>query len=501
MNTLLAEFARETWAMEPRALEAFLQTVARLDVKPPLATETVPWKQFCGLDHDKDGGNFNSKVAKPFVVNLTTRDGDVIERWSVSPGARMDGGPFDEAPRRSRLSVAEGVASIGISGVLLKRVPNIARWFGIEATSYGEIQSDLAQAMGDDNVKSVRLKIESPGGMVSGVKETADAIYQAATKKKIDAEIQDLGASAAYWLASQADTITANPNATVGSLGAYTAYADFSKAAEMEGIKVHVIASGPHKGMGVPGAPISEEQLAPIRRLIDGIASGFHADITRGRGMDKDATQKWMTGEVWRAEEAVTLGVIDAVKGSTTTERTSSGGPAAAETPHEEVEIMANDDKAAAEEKIRSEAGLAERKRLGELRAAFPGEEKFVMEQYEAGASVLQAEAAFSKVLRTRLAAKETELAAAKTAKPAATRTGAEPLAAGGDPQTQEEPDFVEAARAYAKEHECSLTEAMSRLSKGKPGQRNSAILEKHLQGCLAAAPNHAALKAANGLS
>jgi signal peptide peptidase SppA len=483
---LFADLVRDTWAMEPRALEAFLQMVARLPVRTTLASSTattVPQELHANLS--SDANNWVIGTYAEAVIG------------AVSPGvqARSMEGPFDEASRKSRLSVAEGVASIGISGVLLKRVPNLVRWFGVEATSYGEIQQDLAQAMGDDNVKSIRLRIESPGGQVSGVKETADAIYQAATKKDITAEINDVGASAAYWLASQADKITANPNATVGSLGAYTAYADLSRMAEMQGVKIHVVSSGPNKGMGVPGAPITEVQLQPIRELINGIASGFAGDIARGRGLTKEkVSSEWMDGRVWRAEEAEKLGIIDYVKAGVSS---SPGGPAAALSEEEQ---MANEtEKAAAEDKIRSEAAAAERKRLGDLKAAFPGEDKFVMEQYEAGATVEKAEAAFSKVLRGRLEAKERELADARKPQRA---SGPAPVVSGGDPATTDvgSDDFLAKAREYAAEHGCSLQQAMSTLARGKAGERNSALFNKHVANCFDEAPAHAAVKAAAGI-
>jgi len=493
-NPLLAELMRETWAMEPRALEGFLQTMARLDPRVNPAMEPA------GEVHLLPASG-RAELYDDFRVEQTTAS--TTSTSTLGPiVARAEGGPFDEAPRRSRLSVAEGVGTIQISGVLLKRVPNLARWWGIEATSYGEIQSDLAQAMGDDGVKSIRIKIESPGGMVSGVKETADAIYQAATKKDIKAEIQDLGASAAYWLASQADSITANPNATVGSLGAYTAYPDYSKAAEMEGIKIHVIASGPHKGMGVPGAPITEEQLSPIRDLINGIASGFHADISRGRGMDKEKTKPWMTGQVWRAEEAAEIGIIDAVK-STSGNSTSPGVPAAALAEKEET--MANEtEKAAAEEKIRSEAAGAERKRLADMNAAFPGEEKFVMEQYAAGATVEKAAVAFVAVQKGRIEAKDAEIATLKT-KPAvavARPSGAAPIPVGGDPAAQAGPSFIEAAEELVASGKAkNMTDAMSKLAKGDIDHRNSVTFNKHVEACEAQAPEHLALKRKAGVN
>lgn len=485
MNALLAELVRETWAMEPRALEAFLQTAGRwpADAQPPAQAglETLG-QQFAG-----------------------------VTSTALNPVSARDGmGPFDEAPRRSRLAVAEGMASIGISGVLLKRVPNLARWFGVEATSYGEIQADLAQAMGDDNVKTIRLHIESPGGSISGLKETADAIYQAATRKDIKSEIQDIGASAAYWLASQADEITANPNAVVGSIGVVTSFLDSSKRAADEGFKVHIVASGPHKGIGIPGAPITDQQLANVKEMIDAVAKGFMADVARGLGIDlksmsPEVLADWTSGRIWRAEEAVAAGVIHGIRAGSSTERTSSGGPAAADTPQGEVDSMANEqEKAAAEDKIRGDAAVAERKRLADLEAAFPGEEKFVMEQYKAGATVERASVAFVAVQRERLAAKDRELAEAKT-KPAtaAKPAGVPPVVSAGDPASNvEDGNIMDLAKAMVEDGKAaSFAEAMSRLSRGKNGQRNSPLFDKHMQACVDEAPAHQARKAAAGVS
>lgn len=167
---------------------------------------------------------------------------------------------------------------------------------------------------------------------------------------------------------------------------------------------------------------------------------------------------------------------------------------------------MANEmEKAAAEEKIRSEAAATERKRLTDLRTAFPGEDKFVMEQYEAGASVEKAKAAFADVLKVRIEAKDAEIANLKAAapKPGATKpAGAKPVESSGEPQGgAPKASIIVQAKAYAKENECSFEEAMSALARGENGERNSQAFEQHLEACDSAAPAHAARKMAGGVS
>lgn len=405
MKTLIgfvAALAREAWAMEPSKLEAFLQRIASCGENLGVGPAT---------------GQF---ATRPMLIN-----GDVTVAGAST--ADEDGAPmaglFDDAPPRSRMAVANGVATIPISGVLMKSVPKIFRWFGIDATSYQEIQDDLAKANGDAGVTSILLAIDSPGGQVAGVKETADAI--AASSKPVAAQISDLGASGAYWLAAQAKQIAALPNALVGSIGVYTSYTDTSKMAEDLGIKVHVVSSGPHKGMGVPGAKITPEQLAAAQEVIDGMAANFVADVARGRRRSTEDCQGWATGRVWLAKDAKTMGLIDQVMNENS--KGAAGGRPAAEIvkPESKEETM--------------DPVQQERKRSADIKAAFPRHPQFALEHIEKGSTLAEAQVAFNAVLEAELLASQTARAdaekkieaASKSGKPAA---GAPPVPVGANP-------------------------------------------------------------------
>lgn len=138
---------------------------------------------------------------------------------------------------------------------------------------------------------------------------------------------------------------------------------------------------------------------------------------------------------------------------------------------------------AAAQAKAKGEAVAAERQRLADLKAAFPGEDKFVMEQYEAGSSVLEAKAAFGDVLKARLEAKDKENATLREQAAApATSTGPAPVANKGTPQSGGG-DFMTVAQADQRSHQlvcverlsgrkaecCGMVKAMSRVSKANP--------------------------------
>lgn len=208
---------------------------------------------------------------------------------------------------------SDGTATISVSGVLLKSASDAREYraYGIEATGYSEILSALATAEADPQVQRVELAIDSPGGQVAGIHAVSDRL--AGYSKPVSAHAGTMVASAAYWIASQAKEITAPRGSQIGSIGAYVVVADMSRMAENAGIKVHVVASGKHKGAGVPGASVTEEQLAEIQQRIDAVAVEFVNDISRGRGKSTTQIQESADGRVYSSLEAVQRGLIDRI--------------------------------------------------------------------------------------------------------------------------------------------------------------------------------------------
>lgn len=360
----------------------------------------------------------------------------------------------------------DGTAVVPIKGILTKEeLPAWMSIFGIVGTSYGRIRRMIAEAAASEKTQRIELRIESPGGQVSGVAETAEAIAAAAKDYEVTATVEDLAASAAYWLASQADTITANPNAFIGSIGVYTVYGDWSKFAADLGVTIHVIRSGEHKGMGVMGAPITEAQIAAMQENIDRIAAHFTDAVASGRGWERDKAVELSTGRLWEATAAAELGLIDAV-----TMPTTLGATAQTTKPTTERDQPMKDQEQKAEATVDIAAvQSAERKRMADLRAAFPKDLEFAMTQFEAGATLTEAKAAYADVLSERLAAKDKEPAkgATNAAMGADGRIGQ--AHAEGNESQEDGPDFLAVSRQYAAEHKCTMASAMQAVQSAQP--------------------------------
>ncbi len=169
---------------------------------------------------------------------------------------------------------------------------------------------DLAQ---DSSVNTILLHIDSPGGSVAGTADLANAVFEASQVKTVFAFVRDVAASAAFWIASQAQQIFTNQTAAVGAIGVFSVLADFSEEAKSLGIKVHVVKSAQFKGIGVEGAPITKDQLAEVKRVMVDLHEEFVKSVAKGRGMSIDEINELADGSIQIGQKAVDMGLVDGI--------------------------------------------------------------------------------------------------------------------------------------------------------------------------------------------
>jgi len=217
---------------------------------------------------------------------------------------------------RSYEVTSDGTAIIPVSGVIAKYSRMVNGTSQPRGTSVQLLRTQLREALADRAVGSIMLYVESPGGMIDGLAGLADEIYAARREKPVTAYIDDLGASAAYWLASQASRVYANETADVGSIGIYTIYVDSSERAAQEGLRFVICRSGANKGVGTPGVEITAENAAVIQERIDAKYQIFLAAVMRGRagrGLAAERLAELADGRTYIAAAAAAEKMIDGV--------------------------------------------------------------------------------------------------------------------------------------------------------------------------------------------
>jgi len=205
------------------------------------------------------------------------------------------------------------VAVIPIMGPILQRA--VDGWYSwIEG--WDRITSQILDALAQDEVGSVLLHIDSPGGEVAGTEEAIAAIIAARdlAKKPIAAFVDEQCCSGAYWLAScVCDAgIYAPKNAEVGSVGVYAMLIDETQALAKAGIAVMIVRDPAGKDPGNPFGPISELAHKRVAESVMERANRFFAAVAAARGID-EATVRSFDGATFDAENAVRVGLIDGV--------------------------------------------------------------------------------------------------------------------------------------------------------------------------------------------
>lgn len=178
-------------------------------------------------------------------------------------------------------------------------------------TSTDATTREINAVAADPGVAVIAVKVSSGGGQVAGTLPLANAIAEAAKLKPVFAYIEDMGASAAYWPASQATRVFSDPMAMIGGIGTYSVIYDYSGEAAIGGIKAHVIRAGKFKGAGTPGTEITAEHLAEAQRTVDALNEHFIAGVASGRKLSVDRVRELADGRVHVGDEARKLGLID----------------------------------------------------------------------------------------------------------------------------------------------------------------------------------------------
>lgn len=217
------------------------------------------------------------------------------------------------APPRRQAVTAGAVAVLPLYGVIIPRASLMSEMSG--GTSVSGFQALLDQAIADPAVDAILIDVNSPGGLTDLVPELAARIREARGIKPITAIANTTAASAAYWLASQADELVVTPSGEVGSIGVYAAHQDISAAQEKAGIATTLISAGRFKVEASPFAPLTDEARAAIQERVDAFYGMFVADVAAGRGVTEAAVRDGFgQGRVVTAEAALAAGMVDGIE-------------------------------------------------------------------------------------------------------------------------------------------------------------------------------------------
>jgi signal peptide peptidase SppA len=215
--------------------------------------------------------------------------------------------PDEEQPYN--YSLQGDVAVISIKGALI----NTDSWYNRyrDVSSYADVRRAMIYAANDQRAKAILMDIDSGGGAVSGLFDTAELIG------KIDKGLKPVYgftsgtmASAAYALGVSGRAVYNSKTALLGSIGTIMTHMEDSKMLKDLGIGVTVLRSGAFKALANSHEPLTDEAKAQLQKRLDGMTSVFENHVAAQLKTTQALVHERMgQGREFLGEEAVTVGL------------------------------------------------------------------------------------------------------------------------------------------------------------------------------------------------
>jgi signal peptide peptidase SppA len=231
----------------------------------------------------------------------------VVQRKLNNPESRLN--ILDAVVSRKEFSALDenGIANIDIYGVTGKRLSSIEKACG--ACDYNDLEAEIGLAL-EAGAKAILFTIDSGGGAAIGCSEIANLI--AGLSIPTAAFVDNVCASAAYYMASGADYIICTNSALIGSIGVIAPWVDASMMYSLVGLKFEAITNeGADLKATGHGPSLTPEQREYLQGQVNDLAREFKEFVAANRPAS-------LSQEVWRAgayhgSRAVALGLADRI--------------------------------------------------------------------------------------------------------------------------------------------------------------------------------------------
>lgn len=191
---------------------------------------------------------------------------------------------------------------------------------GVIMDGEGFVKNQIDRVRGDENVKAVVLRVDSPGGTVTGSDYILHHLKQLKRDRNIPIVVSmgGMAASGGYYVSmaveDDEDSIYAEPTTTTGSIGVIIPHYDLSGLLEDHGIRDDSISSGEHKQMLSMTKEMDLESRAKLDEYVNESFENFKTKIEQGRPlMARAEIDDCATGEIFTAQKAKDKGLIDKI--------------------------------------------------------------------------------------------------------------------------------------------------------------------------------------------
>jgi protease-4 len=288
-----------------------------------------------------NGFLFSAKNAKERgLVDFTGRKNAVLEALKEMEGRDIEKFALWGDVTSSLLSDRETYSPPRVRRGLFRRSPIIAVVYangqtdmqrGIAALSLAKTVRELAD---NRRVKAIVLRIDSPGGSALAADYFAEAVRYAKQRKPVVVSMGQMAASGGYWIAMDANHITATPYTITGSIGVIGNWFYDNGFNARLGLNTDTLQRGTSadlfSGVLFPNRNLTVLEEERYKTYVIDLYDTFVRKAAAGRGMDIEKIEAVAQGRIFSGIRALEAGLIDSIGGlsdALRTARTLAGIP------------------------------------------------------------------------------------------------------------------------------------------------------------------------------
>ncbi|MBQ8437895.1 MAG: signal peptide peptidase SppA, partial [Alistipes sp.] len=190
---------------------------------------------------------------------------------------------------------------------------------GSDDNIYGyTLSQTLREVAEDDDIKSVVLRVNSPGGSALASDLIWREMENLKAKKPVIVSMGSYAASGGYYISAPADAIVADRSTLTGSIGVFGMMPSFGDALEDKlGITVDAVKTNANAGMGNGFEALTSTQYRAMMQGVDRVYERFTTLVAEGRNLTIERVLEIAEGRVWSGEQAQKIGLVDTCGGLT----------------------------------------------------------------------------------------------------------------------------------------------------------------------------------------
>ncbi|TVR17551.1 MAG: signal peptide peptidase SppA [Balneolaceae bacterium] len=208
---------------------------------------------------------------------------------------------------------SDKIAVIYASGTIMPQIADSP--FGQSGNiTVRNFRNQINSALEDDDVKSIVIYINSPGGAATSSDMLWREVKRASDKKPVVAHMGTVAASGGYYMAMGADSVVAQHNTITGSIGvALNIFNAYELLTEKLGLGFDTIKSHEFADIFDLTRPLTSLEREIFQRDMDAAYETFLNVVANNRGMTRDEVHEVAQGRVYTGWRALELGLIDEI--------------------------------------------------------------------------------------------------------------------------------------------------------------------------------------------